>query len=42
MILFIIFFLIFVFNLAPAFTPPTWAVLSYIEITYHLIFWPWL
>ncbi len=30
-----IFFIILVFNLAPAFTPPTWMVLSYIQIHYH-------
>lgn len=30
-----IFAFVFLFNLAPAFTPPTWAVLSYIEMTYH-------
>ena len=30
-----IFFIILVFNLAPAFTPPTWMLLSYIQITYH-------
>lgn len=31
----IIFGAVFVFNLAPAFTPPTWMILSYIQITYH-------
>jgi hypothetical protein len=30
-----IFLIIFLFNLAPAFTPPTWMLLSYIQITYH-------
>ena len=36
--LLIIFLVILVFNLAPAFTPPTWMVLSYIQITYHPYF----
>jgi len=31
----LIFGIILVFNLAPAFTPPTWMILSYIQITYH-------
>ncbi len=35
MLLIYIFVSIFVFNLAPAFTPPTWMLLSYIQITYH-------
>ena len=35
MLLIYIFFVILVFNLAPAFTPPTWMILSYIQITYH-------
>ncbi len=26
---------VFLFNLAPAFTPPTWMLLAYIEIAYH-------
>ncbi len=38
MILALIFLFIFVFNLVPAFAPPTWAVLSYIEVVYHLNF----
>ncbi len=29
------FFIILMFNLAPAFTPPTWMLLSYIQIRYH-------
>ncbi len=29
------FLIILVFNLAPAFTPPTWMLLSYIQISYH-------
>ena len=33
--LLILFFLIFIFNLIPVFTPPTWMLLSYIQITYH-------
>lgn len=35
MLLVYIFFIVLVFNLAPAFTPPTWMILSYIQITYH-------
>ncbi len=35
MLLIYIFLIILVFNLAPAFTPPTWMLLSYIKITYH-------
>ncbi len=35
MILIYIFLVILVFNLVPAFTPPTWMILSYIQITYH-------
>lgn len=35
MLLVYIFLVILVFNLAPAFTPPTWMILSYIQITYH-------
>lgn len=35
MLLIYIFLMILVFNLAPAFTPPTWMLLSYIQITYH-------
>jgi hypothetical protein len=31
----LIFVGIFLFNLAPAFTPPTWMVLSYIEVVHH-------
>lgn len=30
-----IFIIIFLFNLAPVFTPPTWMILSYIQFTYH-------
>ncbi len=36
--LFLIFLFILIFNLAPAFTPPTWMVLSYLEVTYHVHF----
>lgn len=36
--LILIFLFILIFNLAPAFTPPTWMVLSYLEITYHIHF----
>jgi MFS family permease len=35
MLLVYIFLIIFAFNLAPAFTPPTWMLLSYIQVTYH-------
>src|SRR5260221_50165 len=35
MLLLYIFFIILVFNLAPAFTPPTWMLLSYIQVNYH-------
>ncbi len=38
MLLIYIFLIILVFNLAPAFTPPTWMILSYIQITYHPYF----
>lgn len=34
----LIFLFILIFNLAPAFTPPTWMVLSYIEVTRHIHF----
>ncbi len=29
------FLFVFAFNLAPAFTPPTWMVLSYIAVVHH-------
>jgi hypothetical protein len=29
------FLFVFAFNLAPAFTPPTWMVLAYIEVVHH-------
>ena len=31
----VIFLLVLVFNLAPAFTPPTWLLLAYIQVTFH-------
>lgn len=40
MLLIYVFLIIIVFNLAPAFTPPTWMLLSYIQITYHPHFFP--
>lgn len=32
--------LIFAINVIPAFMPPTWVVLSFLFIQYHLLFWP--
>jgi hypothetical protein len=32
----IIFLFVFIFNLVPVFMPPTWAVLAYFEVAYHL------
>ncbi len=32
---FVVFISILLFNLAPAFTPPTWLVLSYLKVTLH-------
>jgi hypothetical protein len=34
-VIILVFCAIFLFNLAPAFTPPTWMVLSYIQVVYH-------
>lgn len=35
MTLLLIFGFIYLFNLLPAFTPPTWMVLSYLQVVYH-------
>ena len=35
MIFLLIFLFVFVFNIAPVFTPPTWMILSYLEVVYH-------
>ena len=35
MVLSSIFIFVFIFNLLPAFTPPTWMVLSYLQINFH-------
>jgi len=33
---------IFILNVIPAFMPPTWIVLAFFYVHYHLLFWPTL
>jgi len=36
----VLFFLIFALNVAPAFMPPTWIILSFFYVNYDLLFFP--